>query len=223
MTNFAKARRTMVDNQLRTNDVTDLRIIDAFDAVPRELFVPQALRPLAYIDEHLQVKAGDGPTGGRYLMQPAPLARMIQLADIVPSDKVLIVGGGTGYAAAIVARLTAAVTVVDQDADLVAAATKAWADAGVSGITAVVAEPTAGAPQNAPYDVILVDGAVEVLPDALAAQLAEGGRLIAVEGQGLAGRVRIRTRSGEGVSARTAFNCAARPLPGYQKTPEFVF
>ncbi|MEJ1158676.1 protein-L-isoaspartate O-methyltransferase family protein [Prosthecomicrobium sp. N25] len=220
MTNFAKARRTMVDNQLRTNDVTDLRILDAFDALPRELFVPRALAPLAYIDEHLQVKAGPPP---RYLMQPAPLARLIQLAAVRPGEKVLVVGAGTGYAAALLARLDAKVIALESDPDLAAEARKALAVAGAADVEVVTGPLAEGVPAAAPFDVILLDGSVEVLPESLGRQLAEGGRLVAVEGRGLAGKARIWIRTGDEISPRMAFNCAARPLPGFEKVPAFEF
>ncbi|MBT9288126.1 protein-L-isoaspartate O-methyltransferase family protein [Prosthecodimorpha staleyi] len=223
MTDWATARRTMVDNQVRTNDVTDLGVIDAMMAVPRELFVPGALRSLAYIDEHMQVKPGNSGAPSRFLMQPAPLAKLVQLAEIGPGDKVLVVGASTGYAAALVAGLAATVVALEEDADLAAEAGRTLAGLGLDNVKVVVGRLSAGAPAEAPFDVILFDGAIESLPAAFAGQLAEGGRLVAIEGYGLAGRAKLYRSTSGTLSGRASFNAAARPLPGFEKAAEFVF
>lgn len=223
MIDATAARRTMVDNQIRPSDVTDLRVIDAFAAVPRELFVPAALRSLAYIDEHLQVKAGSPTAPARFLMQPAPFAKLVQLAAIELTDRVLVVGAGTGYAAAIAATLGGDVVALEVDADLAEAARANLRTLGLDRATVVVGPLAAGAADRGPFDVILFDGSIEVLPDTFAGQLAEGGRLVCVEGRGLAGKGRLYRRVADELSGRLVFNCAARPLLGFEKTAEFQF
>lgn len=223
MIDATAARRTMVDNQIRPSDVTDHRVIDAFAAVPREVFVPAALRSLAYIDEHLQVKAASGAAPARFLMQPAPFAKLVQLAAIERTDRVLVVGAGTGYAAAIAATLGGDVVALEEDAELAEAARANLRTLGLDRATVVTGPLPAGAPARAPFDVILFDGSIEVLPDAFAGQLAEGGRLVSVEGRGLAGKGRLHRRVGDELSGRSVFNCAARPLPGFEKAAEFQF
>lgn len=223
MINFALARKTMVDNQIRPSDVTDGRVIDAFSAVPREVFVPKSLQALAYIDEHLQVKAGTAGAPPRFLMQPAPLARLVQLAEIAETDRVLVVGAATGYTAAVAARLAGGVVALEEDAELAAAARSALAAASAEGVDVVVGPLAAGVPSKAPFDVVFFDGSVEVVPEGYAAQLAPGGRMVVVEGQGLAGRARVYTVVGGELSGRKAFNSNVRPLPGFARERVFEF
>lgn len=213
MADFAIQRKTMVDNQIRTVDVTDHAVIAAFSTVGREAFVPAARRDLAYIDQHVAVAPG------RFLMQPAPLARLIQLAAPQAGEKVLIVGGNTGYSAAVVAALGATVVMLEENADLAAAAETALAGTGVQ----VVRGPlTAGTTVGGPYDLIVFDGSVEVVPDAFAASLVEGGRIVAIEGTGQTGRATVTVKSSGRVSSRFAFNLPARPLPGFARVRAFA-
>lgn len=215
MVDYAIARTKMVDNQLRTNDVTDHALISALLDVAREGFVGEAQKALAYIDDDL-------PLGGdRFLMKPHVFGKLVQAADIAPGDKVLIVGVGSGYSAAVVARLAGAVIAVESDAALADAARQALA--GVAGVEVVTGPLNAGCAAKGPYNVILVEGAIEAIPPALSAQLAEGGRLVAIEGAGRAGRAMLLTRAGGEVSGRLAFNAAAKPLPGFARPREFVF
>ncbi|MER2604739.1 MAG: protein-L-isoaspartate O-methyltransferase [Siculibacillus sp.] len=212
MADFAIQRRTMVDNQIRTVDVTDHAVIAAFLTVGREAFVPAAMRSLAYIDRPTELG------GGRAVMQPAPLAKLIQLAAVVPGEKVLLIGGNTGYAAAILAELGAVVTMVEERADLAeTAATELGAKA-----TVVVGPLAAGAPVGAPYDLVLFDGAIEVLPEAITAQVADGGRIVAIEGAGLSGRAVVTVRSSGKMSSRAAFNLPGRILPGLEQVRAFA-
>ena len=213
MSDFASQRKTMVDNQIRTVDVTDADVIDAFFAVGREAFVPADLQGLAYIDRHVRVAPG------RYVMQPAPLAKLIQLAAPQPGEKVLIVGGNTGYSAAIVAELGATVVMLEEDADLAAKAEAALAGRDVTVVRGALA---AGAAAKGPYDLIVFDGSVEVVPDAFLAQVAEGGRIAAVEGSGQTGRATVTVKSSGTVSSRFAFNIPAMPLPGFARAKEFA-
>lgn len=219
---FNELRRAMVDSQVRTSDVTDLAIIEAMLTVPREAFVPAAMRPFAYIDDDILLNEGaDIP---RYLMEPAPFARMVQLADIDPSDLVLDVGCGMGYSSAILSRLGGAVIALECDDGLAARANKVLVGEGFDSVAVVNAPLDKGLPGEGPYDVIFMGGAVEELPQTMLDQLKPGGRLVVVEGHGLTGFAYLYLRDDEGVlSRRRAFNVSAKPLPGFDKAPEFVF
>jgi protein-L-isoaspartate(D-aspartate) O-methyltransferase len=222
MVDYAKARTTMVDCQIRTIDVTEYDVLDAFGAVPRETFVPDHLKPLAYIDEDILVSA-DGATP-RYVMEAGPLAKLIQLADIAATDRVLDVGTGTGYSAALLARLADSVVALESDEALAAAAKANLAALSVANVEVVVGPLAGGCPDKAPFDVILIEGAVEMIPEPLFDQIGEGGRIIAVVGaHGLSAKATVYTRSGGSVSGRPAFNTHVRPLPGFSKPKAFVF
>ncbi|MHA7772695.1 protein-L-isoaspartate O-methyltransferase family protein [Roseibium sp. M-1] len=220
MTDFNQSRRKMVDNQLRTNDVTDHRILDAMELVPRERFVPASKRTVAYIDEDLPVGSTES---GRMLMKPHIFGKLVQLAEIREGDVVLVVGAGTGYSAAVVSKLAASVVALEENADLAKTATEVLVDLGIENAVVVEGPLVAGFAAEGPYDVILVDGAVEVLPDALTAQLKPDGRLAVVEGQGGAGVAKLYQKSGTAVSSRYGFNASVSLLPGFAKAAEFVF
>jgi len=220
MTDFNQSRRKMVDNQLRTNDVTDHRILDAMEAVPREKFVPASKRAVAYIDEDLPV----GTIGsGRWLMKPHIFGKLVQLAHIGPEDVVLIVGAGTGYSPAVVAKLAASVVALEENEDLAKVATDLLVELGTENAVVVDGPLVSGYSAEAPYDVILVDGAVETVPDALLSQLKPDGRLVAIEGLGGAGVARFYQKSGEAVSGRFGFNASACLLPGFARDAAFSF
>ncbi len=206
----------MVDNQLRTTDVTSHSVLSAFLTVPRELFVPKGKEALAYVDIDVELE------GGRFLMEPSPLARLIQLADIKSHDKVLIIGTGTGYGAAVVSRLANQVTAVEESSSLVSAARNSLTGAGITNVDVIEGPLLAGAAGKAPFDVILIEGAVERLPESLCGQLAEGGRLVAVEGFDLTGVARIHVKSGNTVSARRGFNLAVKPLAAFRAERAFA-
>ena len=216
-TDFSELRTKMVDGQVRTTDVTDPAIIEAMLTIPREAFVDERMRPLAYIDEDLEI------AHGRYLMEPSPFAKLVQLAEIRPGETVLDVGAGTGYSAAVLSRLAGRVVALESDSVLAERARAALATQAIDNVTVVTGPLAAGHTDAAPYDVIIVEGAVDVLPDALLAQLREGGRLVAVEGRGNAGVARIYLRSDGIVTGRRAFNAAVKPLPGFERIPAFVF
>jgi protein-L-isoaspartate(D-aspartate) O-methyltransferase len=220
---FATLRTKMVDSQLKTEGVTDQAVLAAFGAVPRERFVPTRLKPLAYVDNDILIKPADGTSSGRYLMEPAPLARLIQAAEINPDDTVLVVGAGVGYSAAVVARLARGVAAVEADTALASEAVKHLAAIGVSNAAVVTGDPAAGYPKGAPYDVILIDGAVEVVPPALFEQLHEGGRLVAIVGAGRTAQGTVYTRTGDDIGSRPVFNAGVHPLPGFEKPAAFVF
>ena len=210
-----RLRTKMVDGQIRPNDVTDLRLIDAMLEVPREAFMPDGRKGFAYLDMNLPLE------NGRALIQPMILARMIQAADVTSTDKVLEIGAATGYSTAVLSRIAGSVVALDEDAALVSAARAALAD--TARVTVVQGPLTAGHPAGAPYDVIFVWGAAARLPDAIPAQLAEGGRLLVVEGAGQSARAMLYTRSGAGVSGRVLMNAAVPGLPGFAPEPSFVF
>ena len=216
-TDFSELRTKMVDGQVRTTDVTNQAIIEAMLTIPREAFVDERMRPLAYIDEDIEIARG------RYLMEPSPFAKLVQLAEIRPGETVLDVGSGTGYSAAVLSRLAGRVVALESDPALAERARATLAAQAIDNVTVVTGPLGAGHADAAPYDVIIVEGAVDVLPDALFADLREGGRLVAVEGRGNAGVARIYLKSGGIVTGRRAFNAAVKPLPGFERIPAFVF
>jgi protein-L-isoaspartate(D-aspartate) O-methyltransferase len=218
---FSERRVKMVDGQIRTTDVTSAPLLEAFLTVPRENFVGQASASLAYIDE--DVRIGATPEGPRYLMEPSPLARLIQLADVAASDSVLDVGCGTGYGSAILSRLARSVVALESDAQLAAQAAATLSALGCGNVEVVTGTLRDGLAARAPYDVILVNGSVEEVPQALHDQLAEGGRLVAVEGRGNAGVARLFLKTTGVVTGRRAFNAAIKPLPGFERTRVFEF
>jgi protein-L-isoaspartate(D-aspartate) O-methyltransferase len=217
MSHFAAQRRQLVDTQLRPNDVTDLDLLAAFDAVPRERFVPETA--LAYSDHDVALSTAPR----RWLPRATGVAKMMQAAAIQSGDKVLVVGAATGYTAAVAARLAAKVVALEADATLADAARQTLAAEGVANVTVVTGAPAAGAPAEAPFDVILVDGAVGRLPAALTEQLNDGGRLAVVEGEGLSSQARLYLRHGDDVAGRRLFNWAMPILPGTEAPQEFVF
>jgi protein-L-isoaspartate(D-aspartate) O-methyltransferase len=219
---FAAARRAMVDGQIRTNDVTDRALIAAMLDVPREQFVPEQMGPLAYLDRDLPLE-GAGPSGtkGRQLIKPAVFARLVQAADPGPRDHVLVVGCGCGYSAAVLARLAGSVVALD---DVFAEKARAAISAmGVTNVTVVAGSLAAGWAANAPYDIVLVEGGVEAVPDGLFAQLAPTGRLVTVIMAGPIGKATYFQRIGGEVSGRSIFDATEPMLPGFSKTPAFVF
>lgn len=220
--NFEAARIKMVDNQIRTTDVTSHAVLSAFLSVPREEFVPAGMKPLAYIDTDIELPAE--PAGGRrYLMEPSPLAKLLQLAGISKGDKVLEVGCGTGYASAILSQLAASVVALESDAKLASEATATLARLGYSNVSVAGGDLEKGHAADAPYDVIFVHGAVETIPASLLSQLNDGGRLVAVVGLGNASQAQLFLHENGRTSERLAFNTAVKPLPGFRITREFVF
>ena len=217
MTDFVAARRNMVEGQVRTADVTDLRILSAMLEIPRENFVPPGAAGLAYLDLDLAV----GEAGSRRLLKPMVLAKLIHAADIASSDRVLDVGCGTGYAAAVLAHFAGQVVALDQDAGLVQAARSALA--GQPNVTVVNGPLTGGWPQGAPYDVILLEGATEIAPQAFLSQLKDGGRLVCILGGGPSAKAMLYCRSGEELGGRPIFDASATVLPGFAKVPAFAF
>jgi len=221
MADFERARTKMVENQLRANKVTDERLIAAMRALPRERFVPAARRGVAYADEDLSIGRG------RWLMEPMLFARLVQLAEVGPDDLALDVGAGLGYGAAALARLASAVVALEEDAELATQAAEivSGLDGGGGDNIVVQTGPlVAGWPDQAPYDVIFMEGAVEERPDALLEQLAEGGRLVAMQAEagGVQRGVVYLKRRGR-CAKRAAFDGSTPVLPGFARRPAFAF
>jgi protein-L-isoaspartate(D-aspartate) O-methyltransferase len=236
MSGFTIARQKMVDGQVRPSDVTDSRIIDAMLAVPREAFVPLGQQAMAYLDIDLDVSAGLSKTGlsktgpsetglseKRYLIKPVVTAKMLQAAEIRDTDNVLVVGCATGYSAAIVAKLAAKVTATEGDASLAAKAKDVLAGLGFANVTVRAAPAAEGDAANAPYDVIMLNGATEVAPAGLYRQLKDGGRLVGVFAMMQPQRATLVTHSHADFGTRALFDAAVPVLPGLGRLPAFIF
>jgi protein-L-isoaspartate(D-aspartate) O-methyltransferase len=217
MFDTANARRLMVEGQIRTADVTDLDLLAAFQAVPRELFLPTWLAELAYVDKDLVVEKG------RALLKPMVLAKLIQAAGVRPTDRVLDVACATGYSSAVLARVAGAVVALEENVALAGEAKEALTAAGAAHVEVEIGALIAGWPAGAPYDVILLNGAAEVLPEAYTRQLKPDGRLACVYGRPPATQAMIfRVIEGRLVG-RPVFDASARLLPGFVAPPAFVF
>ena len=221
MSGFSTARQYMVDGQVRPSDVTDDRILEAMLTVPREVFVPADKQALAYLDLDLDVAAA-GATR-RCLIKPALLAKMLQAADIKSTDRVLVVGCATGYAAAVVAAFAAEVSATESDPALAAKAGGALAQLGIQNVTVKTAAAADGDAAAAPFDVIVLNGATEIVPTALYGQLKEGGRLVGVFGLTAPPRASLVTHSHADFGHRELFDASAPVLPGFERLPAFVF
>ena len=226
----AAARNTMVDCQVRPNKVTDPRVLDAMRALPRELFVPPGVAAIAYVDQ-------DIPLGrGRVLMQPMVIARMVQLSRALPGERALVVGGGTGYGAALLAACGAVVTVLEEDAELRAMA--AVLLPRFAPHASLVAGSLTDVAPGGPWDLILIEGAIPAIPPAFAGQLADGGRLVTIltgeagmrsglVQRGLLGQAvlaePVPSAAPRRLSARVVFDCSTSSLPGFGLAPAFAF
>ena len=216
------ARANMVENQVRPNKVTDDRVLAAMAAVPRELFVPKKFAGIAYVDEDIAVSTD------RYLMEPMVLARLLQAAAIEPRDVVLDIGCASGYSTAVLARLADTVVAIESDAELAETAIALMAKLDADNTAVVAGELAEGYANQAPYDVIVLEGAVEEVPRALSDQLGEGGRLVAVvtgedRGDTRLGRATLMRRMHGALSARVLFDASVPPLPGFALERGFVF
>jgi protein-L-isoaspartate(D-aspartate) O-methyltransferase len=221
MSGFSTARQNMVDCQVRPSDVTDIRIINAMLALPREAFVPPTQRELAYLDLDLDVS--DGGSVRRYLIKPVVTAKMLQAADIGDTDHVLVSGCATGYTAALVAKLAGRVTATETVPALAEKARDVLTQLGLGNVTVRAADAAAGDSTNAPYDVIVLDGATEIIPEHLYQQLKDGGRLVGVFAQTKPPRAMIVTRSHGDFGNRALFDASVPVLPGLERVPAFVF
>lgn len=215
MSEYAARRVMMVDTQVRPQDVTKFPIIGAMLAVPREVFVPAALREAAYVGGNIDIG------GGRVLLEARTLAKMLDALDIQPGEMALDLGCGLGYSTAVIARLAEAVVAVEEDADLAAQAQRLLAAEGVDNAAVVTGPLAAGDARHGPYDVIVLQGGVEEMPQALMDQLKDGGRIGAVFMKGMLGTVRIGHKSGNRVTWRDAFNATAPLLGGFASRHAF--
>jgi protein-L-isoaspartate(D-aspartate) O-methyltransferase len=223
MIDFVAARRMMVDSQVRTSDVTDLRLIAAMLALPRERFVPAEQADLAYLDCDIPAATPEAGKPTRRLLKPMVLAKLIQAAGIVERDHVLDVGCAAGYSSAVLARLAHAVVALEEDTGLAERARANLRALSVSQVQVVTGPLTDGWQPQAPYDVILLNGASEVEPTALLRQLKPGGRLVGVLGRGPAAKAMLYCAIGGECGGRPIFDAAAPLLPGFAQAAAFVF
>jgi protein-L-isoaspartate(D-aspartate) O-methyltransferase len=206
---------------VRPSDVTDIRIIDAMLAVPREAFVPESKRALAYLDLDLDVS--EGGAARRFLIQPAVLAKMLQAAEIRETDHVLVVGCATGYAPAVIAKFARSVTATESEPALAAKARDILAQNGCGNVAVKTAAAADGDQASAAFDVIVLNGATEIVPEKLYGQLRDGGRLVGVFAMSRPARATIVTRSHGDFGNRVLFDAAVPVLPGMERLPAFVF
>ncbi len=217
MTDYAAARLSMVRNQLLPNRLTDAGVTEAIIAVPRERFVPKPLAGVAYLDEDILLGRD------RYLMEPRVFARLLQAAEIDEDDVVLDVGCGNGYSAAVISYLAGAVVALEEDEELARNAGELLAELERDNVAVVSGSLRDGNPSQGPYDVVFVNGSIEAVPDALVAQLSDGGRLLCVVGGARIGKATLVVRRGETSDARPLFDAAVPPLPGFARATEFAF
>jgi len=208
------ARFHMIDSQIRPSDVTDVRVLAALGTVARENFVPRAARALAYADVSVEVAPG------RFLMEPRCFAKLLQLAAITADDRILDVGCATGYSAAVLARLGGKVVALEQDADLLRIASEGLSATPIVLVQGALIE---GAKAEGPFDVIVVEGAIEQVPETLLSQLAEGGRLVTVMNDGPQGKATLFLKENGGIGRRAVFDAAVPVLAGFKKMMGFVF
>lgn len=217
MTDFAKARETMVDCQVRPSDVTKYPIIDALLHVPREEFVPLDKREVAYMGEHIALSED------RTLLDPRTFAKMLDAVNIQRTDLVLDIACGTGYSTAVIARMAEMVIGVEENSALAAEASETLSSIGAMNVLIVEGPLVEGAPEHGPYDVMVIEGAAETIPDSLLEQLKIGGRVVAIRYEGGAGRCKVGVRHETGVDWRSAFAASAPLLNGFEKEEAFTF
>lgn len=214
---FVQARRNMVASQIKTNEVTDSLVVDAIGQVPREAFLPAARQSLAYVDEDLEAAPG------RWLMEPMVAARLLQLADVQRTDHALVLPCGTGYIAAVLSHMAGSVVAVEDEGPIKEAATKLLAELGADTVAVVSGKVADGCPSQAPFDVIIFDGAVADIPQEVQAQLADDGRLVAVVQNGPVGQATLVRRTGRALGQRVEFDASIPVLPEFKKEAAFSF
>lgn len=216
---FTRARRNMVDGQLRPNRVTNPRLLEVVGELPREQFLPDRLKAVAYADD-------DVPLGnGRFLMEPMVLARLIQYLQPQEGERGLVVASGRGYGAALLSRLVKSVVAVEDDPATAAAAEHTFRSLGIDNVRQVVGKLENGAPDSGACDVILIEGAVQQIPQPILDQLAEGGRLCTVLAtpSGVLGVAQLTVKEGGVTSSRPLFDTGTPLLPGFAPPPRFTF
>lgn len=214
---FEQARRNMVASQVKTNEVNDPLVIEAISQVPRERFLPAGRQSLAYIDEDLEIAPG------RWLMEPMVAARLLQLADVQHTDHALVLPCGTGYIAAVLSHMAGSVVAVEDDGPVKDGASKLLGELGADTVAVVSGSVVKGCPGQAPFDVIVFDGAVSSVPREIQEQLADGGRLVAIVQSGPVGRATLVQRTGNTFGHRTEFDASIPVLPEFALKPSFVF
>ncbi|HET9067975.1 MAG TPA: methyltransferase domain-containing protein [Amaricoccus sp.] len=217
MIDFAAAREAMVDRQVRTADVTLYPIIAAMLAVPREDFVPAALRPVAYLGEHVPLAPG------RVLLDPRVFAKLLDALDVGPDDLVLDLGCGLGYSTAVLARMAQAVVAVEPDPEMAAEAEALLAAHAVDNAVVQAGPLEEGVVEHGPFDAVILEGAIETLPHAIEAQLKVDGRIAAIFADGAGGQARLGLRTPQGISWRRIFDATAPVLPGFAAAKAFEF
>jgi len=217
MFNFSSARDHMVESQIRTSDVTDLDVLRAFRNIKRENFVPKSQQALAYGDAHIQL--GEG----RVMMRPRDFAKMVQAADIEPTDVVLDIACGRGYSSAVLAHLGETVVGLEESEEAVTKATEQLVGADITNAAIVRGDLKSGASEHGPFNVIFVNGAVSEVPKTWLDQLSNDGRLVCLVQNGPMGRVCVYTKAGDTIGERVIFDASAPSLPGFSAVPEFVF
>ena len=217
MQDYAAARQAMVDRQVRPSDVTRYGIVDAMLRVPRERFVAASKRAVAYAGEQVEL------VPGRWLLDPRVFAKMLDVAEIEPGDAVLDIGCGLGYSSAILSELCRAVIAVESDEQMAHLAEETLRDLGIDNVAVLNGPLAEGAPSEAPFEVILIEGGIVRPPKTLYDQIAEGGRLVAVWADSAPGRVQVSVKANGAISTRWAFDAAAPVLPGFAAEPAFEF
>ena len=214
---FSTARHNMVESQIKPNRVTDVVLMNAMADIPREIFVPKALQGIAYVDEAIEI--GEG----RHLMEAWVLARLLEAAEINTQDVALLIGCASGYEAAVLSYLAATVVALESNKALLKRASESLEELAIDTVVIVEGNLRDGFERQAPYDVILINGAVPVVPEHLGWQLAEGGRMIAIIGEGSYGKGTILTRHSDTFTARDIFDAGTPSLPGFEQSPSFSF
>jgi protein-L-isoaspartate(D-aspartate) O-methyltransferase len=222
MIEAAQQRTNMVDSQILTSDVTDRRILRAMGTLPRERFVPPQFATLAYMDEAVPLTSGEPGSPRRWLMAPRALAKLLQLAEIEDTDRVLDVGAGSGYAAAVLAHMAKAVVALECDAALADAMRQNLAELAIDNVSVAVGPLAAGWASEGPYDAVILDGAIDDRAAQLLDQLKDGGRLVAVVSHAGVGKATIWRRLGRSFDRWTAFDAAAPALPGFAAAAAFA-
>ena len=216
MTNFAMRRTKMVDTQVRPSDVTKFPILDAMLSVPREDYVPDSKREAAYMGENVDLG------GGRVMLEPRTLAKMLDAVDIQADELVLDLGCGLGYSSAVIARMADFVVAVEEDEAMAAEAQSTLSEHGVDNVAVIAGPLTAGNAKNGPYDVIMIQGAVEAVPDVLTDQLKDGGRMTCIFAEGMLGTVKIGYKIDGAMVWRHGFSAGAPLIAGFEASRGFV-